>query len=201
MHPISVSNFVYQFIDIEWIRIQVLSNPSNLVSKFFALRKKLTSVSIQKRSPQKFPQILLFRKRDRENIFRSNVLSWGGGGHCIKLHRHKVISVGYQVKQTLNFDFENSRQIFASESNPKIDPDTSVIISRLVLILLRFHAVSSRLLLNSWHSDDPEPKVIVSAVVEAALESCLLSMMTTHILDPPYSSNSNVCTISVLLLT
>ena len=34
-----------------------------------------------------------------------------------------------------------------------------IIITRLFCILLRFHAVSSHLLLNFYHSNDPEPKV------------------------------------------
>ena len=35
----------------------------------------------------------------------------------------------------------------------------TITITRLVSILLCFHAVSLRLLLNFWHSNDPEPKV------------------------------------------
>jgi len=68
----------------------------------------------------------------------------------------------------------------------------------LVSILLLFHrdAVSLRLLLNLWHSNEGP---IFRAAVEVTFESCLLSMMITHFFDTPYSSNSNVCTISCLM--
>ena len=56
-----------------------------------------------------------------------------------------------------------------------ITRNIKITLPKLVSILLRFYAVSSRLLLNTWHSNDPEQNVHIPVEVEAAFESCLLS--------------------------
>jgi hypothetical protein len=70
--------------------------------------------------------------------------------------------------------------------------------ARFVLILLRFHAVSLRLLLNSRHSNDSEPKVhlfLLEWKPHLSPACRLLSTMITNFVDTV--SNSNMCTISV----
>jgi len=60
----------------------------------------------------------------------------------------------------------------------------NITITRLVPILLHFHAVSSRLLLNLWHSNNPEPKVHIFLLeIKDTFEPCLLPMIMPHFFD------------------
>jgi len=65
----------------------------------------------------------------------------------------------------------------------------SITITTLVSILLHSHAVSSRLLLNLWHSKDPELKVhfyLLESKSHVSLVSCpwWLPTSSTHLIPP-----------------
>ena len=79
-----------------------------------------------------------------------------------------------------------------------ITRDRNIANNTFVLLFSVFDAVSSRLLLGPWHSNDPEPKILswrswagdalVSAWVQATFSCCHLSMMINHFFDTPYST-------------
>jgi len=62
----------------------------------------------------------------------------------------------WDTNYTTPIQFHNS----LLETSYVITPwrNINIAITRLFAILLRFRSVSSRFLLNSWHSNDPEPK-------------------------------------------
>jgi len=45
------------------------------------------------------------------------------------------------------------------KNNVHITRNSNITTTRLVFVRLRFYAVSSRLLLSLWHSNDPEPTI------------------------------------------
>ena len=82
----------------------------------------------------------------------------------------------------------NSKTV-KSKSTYVITRNNNITTIRLVFICLRFHAVSSRLLLSPWHSNDPEPTIYLF-LLESGPQFCpascpwWLPTSSTHYIPP-----------------
>jgi len=73
----------------------------------------------------------------------------------------------WNINHTTRIQFQNS----LLKTTYVITRNSNITTTRLVFIRLRFHAVSSRLLLSPWHSNDPEPMIHLF-LLESKLQFC-----------------------------
>jgi len=91
---------------------------------------------------------------------------WSQQNYLYLTAMKKVSNNKHFVKSNLlRYEWHNANSIpkqSIKETTYVSTLNITITISILVSILLHFHTISSRLLLNSWHSNDPEPKTILS---------------------------------------
>jgi len=90
----------------------------------------------------------------------------------------------WNTNRTIPIQFRNSLLV----TTYVVTRNIHITITRFVSIVLHFHIISLILLLNSWHSNDPEPKVhllLLKAKLHLSPASCLWwpTSLTNHI--PP----------------
>jgi len=95
-------------------------------------------------------------------MIRIQIFSVHNDTICNKQRRRKCQNTNLSSDQT-SWDTNHATAIQFQNTLQKttyvITRNVNITMTRLVFILLRFHAVSVRLLLNPWHRNDPEQKI------------------------------------------